>query len=242
MKKLILILVSAVLLTACVKPDDPVEPDVTRFSVLGDSYSAFEGYLNPDTNDPWPWYAEIGITDVEQMWWFKVATKMDWVVERNNSFSGSLICNYGEFDGGAYYVKNSFIHRMDGLGNPDVIFILGGANDVLYDVPFGDYVYADWTDEQLCSFRPAMAYLLDNMKRLYPEAKLYFLLDPDPFPGSVSEEARRIYVESVHSVTNLYGVDCIDLEIHKDWHHPDVQGQKDIARQVVERLEVDFNV
>ena len=241
-KKLLLILVSAVLLTACVKPEDPIEPTVTKFSVLGDSYSALEGYLDPDTNDPWPYYAEIGITDVEQMWWSRVASAMEWAVDRNNSFSGSLICNYGEFDGGEHYLENSFIHSMDGLGHPDVIFILGGANDVWHDVPFGDYVYADWTEEQLCSFRPALAFLLDHVKQQYPNAKLYFLLEPDPFSGTISEEVLLNYIESVHHITNHYGVDCLDLEIHKDWYHPDVRGQKDIARQVLERLEMDFNV
>ena len=242
MKKLLLILVSAVLLTACVKPEDPVEPDVTRFSVLGDSYSALEGYLDPDTNDSWPWYAEIGITDVEQMWWFNVAAQMKWTVERNNSFSGTLISNYGEFNGGAYYVKNSFIRRMDGLGHPDVIFILGGANDVWHDVPFGDYVYADWTDEQLCSFRPALSFLLDNVKRQHPDAKLYFLLETSPCPGGITEETRLNLVESVHCITDHYDVECIDLDIHKDQWHPDVQGQNDIARQVLEALLVNFNV
>jgi hypothetical protein len=32
------------------------------------------------------------------------------------------------------------------------------------------------------------------------------------------------------------------LDIHKDWGHPDAQGQDDIARQVMEVLGIDFNV
>lgn len=171
-----------------------------------------------------------------------MADSTGWALDRNNSFSGALICNYADFNGGDYYAPNSFLRRMNNLGNPDVIFILGGTNDVWQDAPFGDFVYADWTQEQLCSFRPALAYLMDHVKRQYPKAKLYFLLETSPCPGGITEETRLNLVESVHRITQHYGVECIDLDIHKDWWHPDVEGQKDIARQVLEVLEIDFNV
>ena len=238
MKRLLPILAIAVMMSACVKPSDTQ----IKFSVLGDSYSSFEGYVDPETNDPWPHYADIGVTSVEQMWWYKVADSMKWLLEKNNSFSGSLISNFSDFDAGEYYKENSFLRRMDNLGNPDVIFILGATNDVWQEAPFGDFVYNDWTDEQLCSFRPALACLLDYTKRHYPKAKIYFLLETSPCPGGITEETRLNLIESVHRITSHYGVDCIDLDIHKDWWHPDKQGQKDIARQVLEVLQVDFNV
>ena len=242
MKKLFPLLALAVMMSACVKPNDPGQPTETKFSILGDSYSSFEGYVDPETNDPWPHYADIGVTSVEQMWWYQVANAMEWSVEKNNSFSGSLISNFSDFEAGNYYAPNSFLRRMDNLGNPDVIFILGGTNDVWQDAPFGDYVYEDWTEEQLCSFRPALAYLLGYTIQQYPKAKSYFLLETSPCPGGISEVTRLNLIESTHRITSHYGVDCIDLEIHKDWWHPDVKGQNDIARQVLEVLERDFNV
>lgn len=240
MKKTLYLLASLViLLSSCGK--DPQPDPIKNFSVLGDSYSSFEGYVDPETNDVWP-YENIGVTSVEQMWWFKVANGMGWTVERNNSFSGSLVSNFHDFDAGAYYAPHSYLRRMDGLGHPDVIFILGGTNDVWQGAPFGEYVYSDWTEEQLCSFRPALAYLLDNLKRLYPNAKLYVLLETSPCPGGITEETRQNLIESTHSISNHYNVECIDLDIHKDWWHPDEKGQDDIARQVLERLEAEFNV
>lgn len=233
MRKLLLIsaIAMTVIMSACTKTPD--EPQITRFSILGDSYSTFEGYVTPDSNDVWH-YNEIGLTHVEEMWWHQVATEMGWALELNNSFSGSLICN---MDASNYYGPHSFIRRMNNLGHPDVIFILGGTNDVWNDAPFGDYVYADWTEEQLCSYRPALAYLLDNMKRLYPKAKLYFVLETDPCPGGISEETRMNLIGSTHRIANHYDVDCIDLyDVHKKWWHPDVQGQKGIADQVLEFL------
>lgn len=244
MKRLLPILTMAILMSACVKPNDPnnpSDPDGIHFSVLGDSYSAFEGFVDPENNDVWV-YNQIGVTSVEQMWWHQVAVGMGWVMDKNNSFSGSLVSNYSDFDSGGYYAQHSFLRRMDNLFDSDVIFILGGANDVYREAPFGDYVYADWTDEQLCKFRPALAYMLDYLKRRYPNSKLYFLLETSPFPALIPEETRLDFIESTHRITNHYGVDCIDLTIHKDWEHPDVQGQQDIARQVLEVLGVDFNV
>ena len=237
MKKLTLLLVVAVLMSACTKTKEP-----TRFSILGDSYSAIDGYVDPETNDPWPHYSEIGVTGVEQMWWKQVADSTQWVLDKNNSFSGALICNYADFEGGDYYAPNSFIRRMNNLGNPDVIFILGATNDVWQDAPFGDYVYSNWTEEQLCSYRPALAYLLDNVKRRHPKAKIYFLLETSPCPGGITEETRLNLVESTHVITNHYDIECIDLDIHKVWWHPDAEGQQDIARQVLEVLMPDINV
>ena len=126
MKRVFLILASfAFLLTSCVK--DP-EPDPC-FSVLGDSFSSLEGYVDPETNDPWPNYAQIGVTGPEMMWWHQVSVETGWPMERNNSFSGSAICNY---DPNNYYGAHSYLRRMDDLGNPNVIFVFGGTNDIYY--------------------------------------------------------------------------------------------------------------
>ena len=243
MKRLLPIFALAVMMSACVKPNEPSE---TRFSVLGDSYSSFRGAVDPETNDVYP-YDSIGVTSVEQMWWYKVSTERGWVLDRNNSFSGALICNLNYVN---YYGPHSFLRRMDGLGNPDVIFIFGATNDACAHngdnvplVPLGDYVYSNWTEEQLCAFRPALAYLFDNLQRMYPKAQLYFMLDMNLGSGGISNERKAAFIESIHHITNYYTVNCIDLhDIHKKHWHPDIQGQEDIARQVMEALEVDFNV
>ena len=240
MKKLLplLVMIISLLVSACTKPMEP-----TRFSILGDSFSSFEGYVHPESNDVWycsPPNNLINVTSVEQMWWKQVADSTGWLLERNNSFSGSLICNFYGYNAGPYYGPHSFIRRMNNLGNPDVIFIFGGTNDIFNGAYPGDYVYSDWTEGQLEQIRPALAYLFENLKRLYPHAKLYFLIDTyladyDYFG--------QVFVESAHLIARHYRVECIDLhDIHKAWAHPDAEGQNDIARQVMEVLEIDFNV
>ena len=242
MKKLLLFLVSAVLLTACVDPVDPVEPDATRFSVLGDSYSAFEGYVTPDSNDVWyclPPDNYIDVTCVEEMWWHQVAVEKGWLLEQNNSFSGSLVCN---LDFAHYYGAHSFLRRMNDLGNPDVFFVFGGTNDVWDEATLGDFVYEDWTEEQLCSFRPALAYLFEYLKIAYPRARTYFMLDEHLGEGNnVNHELCEAFKSSVHEIANHCGITCIDLaDIHKSWGHPNKEGQSSIARQVIEALEMGY--
>lgn len=246
MKRLFPILALVIMMSACTKPegpDDPVNPGtptITRFSILGDSFSSFKGTVDPETNDVWSLYDTIGVTSAEQMWWYKVATEMEWVLEKNNSFSGSLMSNFWGFNAGPYYKPHSFINRMDNLGDPDVIFIQGGTNDVFNGAYWGEFVYSDWTEEDLEYYRPALAYMFDSMKRLYPDAKLYFMIDMwlcdyDPHAQN--------FVEDALEIAHHYNIDCIKLyDIHKSWSHPDAEGQEDIARQVLEVLESDFNV
>lgn len=239
MKKTCLAIIAlALLMSACVKPD----PEPTRFSILGDSYSTFTGYVHPDSNDVFH-YENIGLTGPEQMWWAQVAKSMGWTLECNNSFSGSLMCNYDYVD---YYGPYSFIRRMDDLGNPDVIFIFGATNDAYAHsndpepkplVKLGDYVYSDWTEEQLCDFRPALAYIFNHLKTRHPKAKLYFLLDMELGSGGVTVQRRAEFLASIHRIAQHYDVDCIDLTlIHKSQWHPNIDGQKDIADQVTDYL------
>ena len=231
----IVLLLFTIVLVSCEK-----EPTEIHFSILGDSYSAFEGYVDPEDNDYWAYYPEIGVTEPSQMWWYQVAEATGWILEKNNSFSGSLVCN---LDPNHYYGAHSFIRRMDDLGDPDVIFVFGATNDAFAETPLGDYVYADWTDEQLCTFRPGLAYLYDNLKQLYPQAKLYFLVDMDLCSGGVSVEIRDAFIESIHVVSSHYDVNCIDIEkIRKDWWHPNAKGQKDIAKSVLRVVNPSVNV
>ena len=224
----------AVLMSACAKPDDPAQPTEIKFSVLGDSFSAFEGYVDPDSNDVY-FYERIGVTSAEQMWWHKVATAKEWTLEKNNSFSGSLMCNFWGFNAGPYYKPHSFINRMDNLGDPDVIFIQGGTNDVYCGAYWGEFVYSDWTEGDIECYRPGLAYLFYNVQRLYPKAKIYYMIDMWLYDY---DPVGRTFVEDALKIARYYNIDCIELrDVHKNEWHPDVQGQEDIARQVLEVLE-----
>ena len=225
MKKLAL---SLLLLAVSVLAFSQAKPSVTIF---GDSYSTFEGYLTPDTMETW-YFANANDpnrTDVEtvrQTWWWQVIDRMGWKLERNNSWSGSTICNTGYGD--ADYTHRSFITRLTSLGSPDVILLLGATNDSWCGAPIGEYKYGDWKRADLYTFRPALAYLLHHLKDRYPTASVYYILNSD---------LKESINSSVSSICQHYGIPVIKLSnIDKTAGHPNVRGMQQIADQVVKEL------
>lgn len=196
-------------------------------SILGDSYSTFEGYLTPDTMDIW--YFEnkqdprrTDVKSVGETWWMQLIKKKNWKLELNNSWSGSTICytGYGDED----YRLRSFITRVPALGSPDIILIFGGTNDSWSNAPIGEYKYADWRRADLYTFRPAMACMLHKIKERYPTADIYFISNDGLKPE---------ITESMAQICKHYDVPMIQLEnISKTAGHPNVKGMTQIAEQL----------
>lgn len=199
-------------------------------SVLGDSYSTFEGYLTPNTNAVWyDLKHAANKTDVEsvtQTWWHQLIRKNGWKLCVNNSYSGSTICNTG-YDGNDYSDR-SFTTRMDNLGCPDIIFIFGATNDSWCGAPIGEYQYDGIRPDQLWQFRPALAHLLAWMKDRYINTEIYFILN---------NELKQEINESVNIICEHYGVPVITLkDIDKKSGHPSVKGMEQIATQIQEAI------
>ncbi|MDO3693265.1 SGNH/GDSL hydrolase family protein [Wenyingzhuangia sp. chi5] len=199
--------------------------ELKSVSILGDSYSTFDGYIEPNTNKTWYFNNTSQNTDVvsvQQTWWHKFVKENNYKLEKNNSFSGSTICNtgYRKED----YTFCSFITRMKNLGSPDMILIFGATNDAWAGAPIGNYQYADWKAEELYSFRPAMAYMLDYITNRHPNVEVYFILNSE-----LKEEIN----ESVKTICKHYNVDCIELkDIDKKSGHPSVKGMEQINTQI----------
>jgi hypothetical protein len=199
-------------------------------SVLGDSYSTFEGYLTPKENAVWyDLKHAANKTDVEsvtQTWWHQLIRMNGWKLCVNNSYSGSTICNTG-YDGNDYSDR-SFTTRMDNLGCPDIIFIFGATNDSWCGAPIGEYQYDNIRPDQLWKFRPALAHLLAWMKDRYVNTELYFILN---------NELKQEINESVNIICEHYGVPVITLrDIDKKSGHPSVKGMEQIATQIQEAI------
>lgn len=192
--------------------------------VLGDSYSAHRDVIPQGYASYYPvFYSSTGVQTVDQMWYSLVANKMKYTLGSINAWSGSTICNTGY--GGQDFSNQSFISRIDKLGKADVILILGGTNDAWANSPIGNYKYASWTKEDLATFRPAMAYLLDGLRKKYPSAGIFFILN---------NELKDAINESVKTVCKEYKVPVVELkDIEKEAGHPTLTGMKQIADQVV---------
>lgn len=223
MKKLFTLTLFAVFAAAFLSANTQSRKGV---SILGDSYSTFENCVRPDSNHVWYWEKSQRQNDVRKAsdtWWHKLITQQGYRLCKNNSFSGSTICNTGYH--GDDYTRCSFITRMKNLGEPDIIYIFGGTNDSWANSPVGDFQYEDWTKDDLYKFRPATAYMLASIQKFYPGVEIVFLINND-----LSDDV----TQSIITICNHYGVDYIQLvDIDRIEGHPSVKGMQQIADQIV---------
>ncbi len=195
-----------------------------RVSILGDSYSTYENFVQPDSNRLW--YRMVDprndVVSVDQTWWHLFIKENGYLLDRNNSFSGATICNRG-YDG-ADYTPRSYITRMDNVGCPDILFIFGGTNDSWAGVPMGEYKYSGWTQAELFTFRPALAKLLWYCTLRYPNTEIYVLLN-----NELSDDING----SMRIICKHYGVPLIELRnIDKQGGHPSIKGMRQICDQI----------
>ena len=201
-----------------------------KVSILGDSYSTFEGYV-VEGNELWygsspQWDRGNDVVRVWDTWWHQLIDDNGLQLEVNDSWSGSTVCTTSY--NGVHRPDNAFISKMriDRLGNPDVILVFGGTNDMWAGSPLGDYQYADWTEDDLRNFRPALCYLFDQLHKHYPNALIYNI---------ENTELRSEFYESCEVICKHYGVTRVRLHhISKQLGHPSIDGMSAIARQVWE--------
>ncbi len=199
-------------------------------SILGDSYSTFENFVEPDSNLVWYWKKfdakRTDVSDVRQTWWQLFVRRNGYRLCVNNSFSGATVCytGYKRNDVHQDYSDRSFITRAPRLGSPDLLFVFGGTNDSWAGAPVGEYRYGDWTREELYAYRPALAYLLDDLTARYPNTRIYVLLN---------DGLREEIDESTRTICAHYGIPCIELEeIDKKAGHPTQLGMQQICEQI----------
>lgn len=199
-------------------------------SILGDSYSTFEGFI-PKGNAVW--YTRhtkadrTDVGDVKQTWWWQLIDKGGFVLGKNDSYSGATISYQGY--NGDDYADRSFITRVADLGSPDVLLIFGGTNDSWAGVEVGEYNYSSYMlGEELYKFRPAMSRLLQDAINHYPGTSIYVI---------INSELRDDITDSMKEICNHYSVPYILLhDIAKTAGHPSQEGMKAIADQVLEAI------
>ena len=196
---------------------------VKKVSVMGDSYSTFQGAIPQGYANYYPSQGN-DVSQLEQTWWKLYVKAMGYELDTNDSWSGSTICHtgYGRQD----YSGFSFLTRVQKLGDPDIIFLFGGTNDSWSNAPIGEYQYANWSKKSLYSFRPALACLLARLKETYPNAQIYAMLN---------SELKAEVNESFRTICKYYNVPLIELhDIEKQGGHPSIKGMQAICDQLVE--------
>ncbi len=202
--------------------------------ILGDSYSAYEGYNENGRYYYGPSRQYLnGIDNVKKMWWSIVMDNTKSTLLTNSSYSGSCVC-YTSY-GGLILVDGSFIERMKkdlSFKQYDTIFLFGGTNDSWANSPIGKIIYDSWTEESLKSFLPAVSYMLDYLKKSQPNSRLIYIINSD---------LKKEIVDGIIEACKHYDVEYILLSnVEKENGHPNVLGMKTIANEVLDFIEKNF--
>lgn len=231
-------------------------------TVCGDSISTFTGYI-PDNYSKF--YPEMGeITDVEDTWWMQVLERTGMELCRNASYSGSTVSGPSQDDAdGRYACGDERIADLAGETGekPDVILILMGANDLLLDIPLGNYDGVSRIEEgNIQTFSEAYALMLDKIIDEYPQADIYCCTMVEI--GRLDDEgngyayrnahgaAAKDYNAWIRAVAEAKGVPTIDvygcgitfeniMDYTSEGTHPNTAGAKLIADKVCEELGVE---
>lgn len=226
-------MVAVVVLAAFLgQAEEPAKPAAgkppIKVSILGDSYSTFDG-KNPPNQAPWYPNPTCGVTEVDQTWWMQVITRLGATLLVNDAWGGSTISTTG-YDG-ADYTARAFFTRATRLGeDPDLILICGGTNDDWAGAPLGKDKWKDWTEEDLKSLRPALAKTLATVQEKYPKAKILFVVN-----GVLRKEVKGA-LRAVCSHYKVKSVEARNLEDKLKMNHPTPDGMKVIANAVMNTL------
>ncbi len=204
--------------------------------ILGDSYSTFEDEI-PSGYDTWYYHAMSNPTDVataDQTWWKQLLTYTESHLVRNESWSGTPVCHLCyETDRS----DRSFVTRFDKLvtegffdqNKVDTVFIFGATNDNWGNSPLGELKYADWQAEDLCSFLPAVCYLVSKVKSTLPQARVIYIINASLKPTMV---------DGIYAACERFGAETIQLEnIETQSGHPNQKGMIQIRDQILSYLE-----
>lgn len=209
--------------------------------IFGDSYSTFkdcipEGYSY--------YYSEQGRGEDnpvsrmhrEETWWARLIERGGYTLVLNDSWSGSTV-SYTGYNGDCSKT-NSFIFRYRGLRDSgffrnneiDTVLFFGATNDSWCPSPLGEMKFSDFEESDLYCVRPAICYMISEIKSVLPHAEIVIMLNSDIISSEIAE-CMRLAAEH-------FGVKLLPLpDIDKMNGHPTVLGMQQISERIYELLE-----
>ncbi|GEM_PF-3466767 len=215
--------------------------------VIGDSISTFWGYMNTSYSQFYPASDAVSaggtgtVQSVEKTYWWKVIyEKMSCgTLDRNltNSWSGTRVITEGGVKG--------FVDRAYEFGDPDIILIHGGTNDMNQKTPMGNYDY-DLPMGQLndACYRSAYIKLIKMLQTRYPGVQLIVIVgDRLSYYEYNNTDPSLDYATSTINIANHFGLPIVDFtDGAKSYNglpkskgsHPDATGMQQMADKIYE--------
>lgn len=234
-----------------------------KVSILGDSISAYPGYVTPSSNAVF--YPSgnnspaCDVKSVEDMWWKIVLNKSGMVLGANNSYSGRTL---------KASATTANIEALGANGDPDIILVYLGTNDANQQltlgtlntsVPFNvnssevsgnETLGTNLTRSQVealgnSTFYESVRTMIIRLQWYYPAAKIVFILVG--FGSYARFFANNPYRQATIECCELHGVEYIDTRkagLHMprltkytfQRVHPNKAGMKLIGEYVYNKL------
>lgn len=212
---------------------------IGNFIIFGDSYSTHRDFIPKG----YPAYYHTGGRSPEEphtnmrpeeTWWGRLILETGATLLHNNSWSGSTI-GYTGYLGDCSHTS-SFIYRYRQLceegffdkNEIDTVFVFGGTNDSWSDAPLGEMKLSDFKEDDLFFVLPAISYFMIKLKEDLPNIRVVVISNSD-----IKPEIRECMIKTAA----LTGATVVSLhDIEKVSRHPNLQGMKEIAEQVISKL------
>jgi len=202
----------------------------STFSILGDSYSTYQGYIPQGNACYYPRPEMVDdVLRMEDTWWHQLAQKHEMRLVYNNSYSGATVCNQvreTQPPESAFVVRAHYLAKhTDADGKkPDYIFLFGCTNDSWLGRNAGQVQYENWTEEDLKQVLPAYCNVLHTLRQENPDSVLVCVINTNLTP----EIAEGTALAAEH-----YGAVAVKLSnISKQHGHPSKLGMQQIAEQI----------
>ncbi|MBR4016604.1 MAG: hypothetical protein IKK11_02190 [Oscillospiraceae bacterium] len=201
------------------------------FSILGDSYSTFQGWIpegnacyypNPENVDD--------VLRVEDTWWHQLMQRNQMKLMVNDSYSGATVCTDTR---PGQPVSSAFTERVKSAFSTgeqaDYIFVFGGTNDSWLERSVGQVKYTHRTQEDLRQTLPAYCEVLEYLLQHNSGSKIVAVVNTELHPD---------IHKGICNAAEHYGVMTVVLQnIDKQSGHPSALGMGQIANQIQAALE-----